>query len=301
MLLVMRIARIFRGLTEHPLNRKAKIKAILGFIRWQFGSRLVLGPVLVDFVNNSKLFVGKGMTGATGNLYNGLHEFEEMGFLLHLLRKDDLFVDIGANIGSYTVLASAALGARTIAFEPIPSTFDWLRRNVAVNGIAERVKLYNMGVGSTRGRLLFTANQDTTNHVVVSSSADAEDNIQVETDTLDHLLGDAVPALVKIDVEGFETEVLSGAHRVLKSRDTHALIMELNGSGTRYGYSDEQLLHKMKEYDFGTYRYDPFERKLVSLEGKSSGTGNTLFVRNIEFVAERLASATPFVVRGQRI
>jgi hypothetical protein len=57
----------------------------------------------------------------TGNLYAGLHEFSEMGFLLHLLRQNDLFVDVGANLGSYTVLASAVCQARNIAFEPVPA------------------------------------------------------------------------------------------------------------------------------------------------------------------------------------
>ena len=45
-----------------------------------------------------------GMTGATGNVYCGLHEFEDMALVLHALRPRDLFVDVGANVGSYTVL-----------------------------------------------------------------------------------------------------------------------------------------------------------------------------------------------------
>lgn len=298
----MGIVSILKGLSAHPLGKQAKYRAISGFIRWQLGCRLVPGPVLVDFVNNSKLLVGRGMTGATGNLYNGLHEFEDMAFLLHFLSNDDLFVDIGANVGSYTVLASSAIGARTMAFEPIPSTFDWLKRNVAVNGVTEHVRLYNMGVGSKKGCLLFTENQDTTNHVVVSNSnEESVGNIKVEVDTLDQFLGVDTPALIKIDVEGFETEVLSGAHRVLGLQSTCAVIMEINGSSVRYGYSDENILQRMMSYGFGTYRYDPFKRKLISLEGKSSGSGNTLFVKNVEFVATRLASTASFVVRGQRI
>jgi len=43
----------------------------------------------------------------------------DMGFLLHFLRKDDLFLDVGANIGSYTVLAGGAVGAKSISFEPV--------------------------------------------------------------------------------------------------------------------------------------------------------------------------------------
>lgn len=60
--------------------------------------------VQFDWIEGARLMVRNGMTGATGNIYCGLHEFTDMSFVLHLLRPDDLFVDVGANIGSYTVL-----------------------------------------------------------------------------------------------------------------------------------------------------------------------------------------------------
>jgi len=297
--LLMGITQILKGIAGHPLNRQARFKAIWKFIRWQIGSRILPGPVLIDFVNDAKLLVARGMTGATGNLYNGLHEFEDMAFLLHFLRKEDVFVDIGANVGSYTVLASGAVGARTISFEPIPLAFIWLKRNVAVNGVAELVKLYNMGVASKRGRLLFAADKDTTNHVILNQSLeDHGDKIQVEVDTLDMLLKGESPTLLKIDTEGFEMEVLSGASGILDSQDTLAVIMEINGSGFRYGHSDAQLLQEMKKYHFQTCRYDPFTRTLLPLNGRASGSGNTLFVKNVELVSERLAGAVPFLVRG---
>jgi hypothetical protein len=97
------------------------------------------------------------MTGATGNIYSGLHEFEDMGFLLHFLRPDDLFVDIGANIGSYTILASAAIGAATIAFEPVPDTHEWLRLNVAINNVDNKVERRREALGwGDDYELLFT-------------------------------------------------------------------------------------------------------------------------------------------------
>ena len=67
----------------------------------QIGSRLVPGPVLVPFVDSCSLFAQAGMTGITQNIYVGLAEFREMAFLLHVLRPDDLFVDVGANIGTW--------------------------------------------------------------------------------------------------------------------------------------------------------------------------------------------------------
>lgn len=129
---------------------------LLRFVKWQIGNRLVLGPVAARFVNDARLFVQKGMTGATGNLYVGLHEFEDMSFVLHGLRPDDLFVDVGANVGSYTVLAGAAVGASCVSFEPIPETLRgthsiceiWMRWR---NGLKRRPPSGWMGVRFKNG------------------------------------------------------------------------------------------------------------------------------------------------------
>ena len=125
-----------RFITSHPLGRRDKWATVLRYLRWQIGSRIAQGPIAVDFINNTRLLVRPGMTGATGNIYCGLHEFEDMAFLLHFLRPSDLFVDIGANIGSYTILASAVIGAHGIAFEPVPQTFQSLIDNIHLNRIA---------------------------------------------------------------------------------------------------------------------------------------------------------------------
>src|SRR5262245_10746432 len=116
---------------KHPFNRGRPLAAVARYIRWQFESRVAAGPLAVAFVDDVKLIVSQGMTGATGNIYCGLHEFEDMGFALHLLRPGDLFVDVGANVGSYSLLA-AATGADVIAFEP-GEAFPLLKRNVEAN------------------------------------------------------------------------------------------------------------------------------------------------------------------------
>lgn len=102
--------RSLRFVWRHPLNAKARLAAVSRVARWQIASRLMAGPIAFPFVNESKLFAVRGMTGATGNYYCGLHELNDMAFVLHLLREDDHFLDVGANIGSYSVLAAAAGG-----------------------------------------------------------------------------------------------------------------------------------------------------------------------------------------------
>jgi hypothetical protein len=105
------------------------------------------------FANDTRLLVCRGMVGATGNLYVGLQEFEEMAFMLHQLRPDDVFVDVGANVGAYTLLAGTA-GARCVAFEPVPATFRALRDNVRLNGLQTRVRVVRSGslTGRSWGR-----------------------------------------------------------------------------------------------------------------------------------------------------
>jgi FkbM family methyltransferase len=83
-----------------------------------------------------------------------------MAFVLHVLRQSDKFIDVGANVGSYTVLAAGAVGSRAFAVEPIPTTFGFLRRNVELNGLGERVRCLQGGLSDRRTTLRFTSELD---------------------------------------------------------------------------------------------------------------------------------------------
>lgn len=118
--------------------------------------------------------------------------------------------------------------------------------------------------------------------------------MEVPVRTLDSVLDGASPALIKMDVEGFETEVLAGAERTLADPDLLAIIMELNGSGSRYGFDEDALHRDLLACGFSTYRYRPFERVLEPLNGARSGGGSTLYVRDAGRLAERVRSAPLF-------
>lgn len=283
----------FRFVLIHPLNRTNKLAALKRYFGWQIGSRLVPGDVLVPFVDKTFLRTRPGMTGATGNIYVGLHEFEDMAFLLHVLRQADLFVDVGANIGSYTILAGGAVGAQCISVEPIKSTFDMLEENITVNRLLGAVRALNIGIGKTKGVLKFTAGLDTVNHVV-SDTEQIANSVEVPVCSLNDLLESQEPILIKIDVEGFETNVIAGADKVLSRTSLLAVIMELNGSGDRYGFNEIELHKKILSFGFKTYTYSPFDRQLVSLNGATSNSGNTLYVKNVDEVAFRLKNAQQY-------
>ena len=282
-----------RFIFNHPVTRNHKWAAFRRFAGWQIESRTFKRPVIYPFIENSRLMVESGMTGATGNIYTGLHEFEDMMFLLHLLRPGDVFADVGANIGSYTILASAVAGAHSISFEPVPSTFLRLKQNVAINQSEDSVVLYNAGVGKEPGVLKFTSGFDTMNHVV-TGDAGAE-TIPVEIVRLDDSLKNKIPTLIKIDTEGFEMSVLEGAASTLARRELMALIVELNGSCHRYGVNEKDIHAFLLNRGFAPVAYNPFERSISHKPGFNPN-GNTLYIKNEDEVKNRLAGSRKFKV-----
>lgn len=285
------LIQIIKFIDQHPLARKHKLRAYCNFLWWQLSQFFSPRTRVVQFVGKTKLVVKKGLTGATGNIYTGLHEFSDMAFLLHLLRKQDLFYDIGANVGSYTVLASGYIGAHSVSFEPIPSTFEWLQKNIETNKIKTSAKAMNIGLGSQKQNLYFTSDYDTVNHVVAETEHQSTTAlIEVKVEDFDSIANkEGMPLLIKIDVEGFETEVLNGMKQALANNHIKAIIIELNGSGERYGF-DEKLIHqKLLDNHFLPYQYDPFKRKLIQLE--HFGSTNTIYIRDLDFVQNRVENA----------
>jgi FkbM family methyltransferase len=293
---IIDLINTIKYITYHPLNRQSQFKAILGFLKWQIGSRLTPGQVVYNWINNSRMIVQPGETGFTLNIYCGLHEFSDMAFVLHTLTKDDLFVDIGANVGAYTVLACAVKGARGFSIEPVPSTYNKLMDNIRLNDLSNRVSVLNMGIADREGNLAFTSNQNCTNHVVAEDES-VSDIINVKVLPLDIVLENESPSVLKIDVEGFETSVLNGADKTLKNKSLHSVIMELDGHGARYGFSDDTLIETMASYGFMIYSYDPFMRVLTKQSRQKTQSGNTLFIRDISIVKDKITSAPPIKIR----
>lgn len=284
------IKQILGFLHRHPLAKRHKLRAYTRFLKWQFSQFLFPREQVVSFLGETKLVARKGLNGITGNIYAGLEDFSDMGFVVHFLIQEDLFADIGANAGSYTVLASGYSGAKTIAFEPVPSTFVWLQKNVELNKLSDYVRTYNIGLSSKRGRISFTSNFGTVNHVVAENELQISDVVTVDVYTLDEIVsGQKLPVLIKIDVEGFETEVLAGMQKTLRSEEVKAIIIELNGSGLRYGYDESAIHHMLGNLNFLPYHYDPFNRSLFKLN--NFGSHNTIYIRDVDFVKDRIHKA----------
>ncbi len=250
--------------------------------------------MIVPWVGDAKFIAGSGETGLTGNVYVGFMEYIDMLFLLHALQPGETFVDVGANIGAYTILASKVVRSRSIAFEPLPGTADRLKDQLQINRIESIADVRNMGVGDAKGALFFANNNDTTNKV--SLEGDAQNTTRVEVSTLDDELRDDARYFFKIDVEGFEYNVLSGASRILSSDSVSAIIIELNGSGEEFGHSNEDIHEKLTTYNFIPVAYEPISRTLTKLDSYNRDGGNTIYVKDMDLISQRCQSAPKRIV-----
>jgi FkbM family methyltransferase len=281
---VLSLGRFF---STHPLSRDEPAKAWMRFLIWQIKSRLQQ-EVVFQWVGGQSLLVRRGMTGATGNIYVGLHEFVDMMLVVHLLREGDLCLDVGANIGSYSVLASGVCRARTWAFEPDPIAAENLKCNVRLNHLENLVRVHECALGTRQGEIAFTVGLDTVNRVAKNGDA----NIRiVRQETLDAIVQNEAPLMMKIDVEGYEDAVLSGASKVLRIPSLKVIEIEAVTPHT------ESLL---MQNGFERAYYDPFTRAL-SATPNGEKSNNSLFVKDLPFVQKRVAEAPAFKILNRLI
>ncbi|RYG18098.1 MAG: FkbM family methyltransferase [Chitinophagaceae bacterium] len=293
------LLRTFRFFNSHPIAKRNKFSAYQRFLWWQLRSRLNENKLfIIPFVDGTRFFAKRRLTGITGSIYTGLQDFEEMSFLLHFLRKEDCFFDVGSNVGAYSILASGVRGSKTLAFEPNSQTFSLLRKNISLNSLDNIVHCENKAVGSKHGKLNFTVDGDTTNHVISEEEVSLP-SIEVPIVPLDDYAAKHQPAIMKIDVEGFETEVICGAQSILDQQNLKVILIELNGSGGRYGFDESEIHKKLQNLCFEPYTYDPFSRSLK--KENTFGQFNTLYIRDVDFVINRIKGSQPFRIWNMTI
>jgi FkbM family methyltransferase len=296
---VRRFANRIRILFLHPLARRSPVLTVIRWMRWNMLVLRGSGSLAFPFVGRTKIRVTTRNIEARAHICLGLAEFEDMGFVLHAVRPGDLFVDVGAYVGGYTLLASGACGAYVIAIEPDPQNRDDLSANVALNGLETMVDVRPVALGADAEMVRMSAG-GSISHVLVGEADPGA--FAVEMDTLDAVVGERTPTFLKIDVEGFERRVLAGGSRTLASTTLLAVLIELNSSGLSYGDADESVHDEMLRYGFHSFRYEPWTRSLVSLNDQiNRAAGNTLYIRDLAAIERRVKESTRHRLHGIRL
>lgn len=204
---------------KHPANQGRRIRAVTRAIKFQLSGRLLHQRTVARLGERSSLWVDLHRQGASKVVYGNPPDYPEMLVWRQALRPGDLFVDVGANVGSYTIWASD-LGAEVIALEPAEDTFALLLENIDLNNY--QVNAIKAAAGATCGRVRFTNGLDTVNRVAADGDAEAT------MVTIDSVIGDRTVAGMKIDVEGFEIEVLRGCEHALSEKRIRLIQLEWN-------------------------------------------------------------------------
>jgi hypothetical protein len=148
--------------------------------------------------------------------------------------------------------------------------------------------------------LRFTSELDTINHA--STDSDIHQNtIDFDVKALDNIRSGAVPTMIKIDLEGYEENVIEGVHNTLFNHFLLAVLLELYGSGRRYGLNESVLHEMMLACGCKSYHYSPLQRKLVSLKRNHNNLGNTLYIRNIDAVKKRVSGSPYYCIHNAGI
>lgn len=176
------------------------------------------------------------------------YDAEAQQFIRKNLKAGDTFMDIGANVGFYTLLSASIVGdkGRVIAIEPNPKTFDKMKKTIERNGLKNILAL-NIGLGRQESEVELYFNSSTGNDSATMVAHGPSESVRVKVLTLDEVAkqhGIDRVAYVKIDVDGFEPEVFAGALGLLKAGKIRALQSEFSDVWLRKNNSSPDSVHR---------------------------------------------------------
>lgn len=239
--------QILRRVWDHPANKSRRVRQIRKAICYQARGRLLRKPTLTLIGDRSLMWARLHEPSSSKPLYFNPPDYYEMLEWRRWLRPGDLFIDIGANVGYYSLWAAES-GARVVAIEPSSQTLWQLRANVSLNDYD--ITVLACAMGATPGVARITTDQGPMNRHTLAG----EEGEEVTMTTLDLVL-DGRSAYVKMDVETAEFAVLMGAHQSLLDKRLQLIQMEWARPGDME--SATRFVEFFRAYDYELFRAGP--------------------------------------------
>ena len=203
-------------------------------------------------------------------------EFEPLQSRLigELLPPAGVFLDIGANIGYFSILASKIVGSQgtVYAFEPVPTTYECLLRNLVLNN-ATNVIAMNDACFSNSGEMKMSCRDDSGKSCLSrGDSHDSDVTVSVTVTTLDRFLETRKLKrvdLIKIDTEGADVEVIVGAKQLIR-KFRPPILLEIDHLD-RFSVEIEDLLAFMNQFNYSTHEErNQYSKDLVCIPNQTS-------------------------------
>jgi FkbM family methyltransferase len=194
-------------------------------------------------------------------IYDGFEKDEAL-FVKQVLKKGDVFIDVGCNVGFFSLPASALVGetGKVICFEPSPDTFLKLEDNININHY-QNIIAVNKGLSGAKGKMDLNVSQngfDAWNSFARSEADKLQAKVSVEVSTLDDELSDVDKnkiSLIKIDVEGWEKFVLLGGEKFFTQYSPAVLIEFTEDNTYAAGYFVQEIYDIFTNWGYKWFRY----------------------------------------------
>ena len=254
--------------------------------------------MVVPLVGNVRHLIKRTWYGSRSNYIFGLFHFSEMGLLLHYIKKDELFIEVGANTGVYSLLASGVNGAQSIAIEPSPQVFDILNDNVRLNNIQNKTRTIKAAIGAKNTHVYINQGSSILDAYVSEKKETGESSpVKANMFSLDEICKNESPAFLLIDVICYAHEVLKGAKKVLSKPSLKIVLIRDVNLNIKNGFNPNVINEVMIGAGFSLYQYDPFSRKFQA--EKFSAQGGYIYIRDMKHVLQRVSNAPVFTVSGK--
>ena len=261
-------------LEVHSLSRKFEdvesgltgLRIDTQFVKHRIGSYLGAGVGLTYLVDQTPVFINTLDYGCSALALNGgRYEESYLNILRSFRRPDGVFLDLGANLGLFSIRMASWLKFGVIyAFEPNKTICELFRRSVFLNGFSDRIVVYNFGASSRDGLVSFVVPDAYSGGGRVVGKSATEDHPSIEVRQLDSVLADLVSFdLAKIDVEGHEFDALVGMRDLIKRSPNAVILFEKLGM---HSGDESHIFSFFSDLDFSIFSIVGSSLKLIDLQ-----------------------------------
>ncbi len=230
----------------------------------------------------------------TPGLVGGYYESTELDIFKAISSKAELIIDVGGNVGLYSVLGAVNMRrkGKVIAFEPINENVQYLQKNILANGVVKKVNIEECAIGDSAGELqMYISKNNVGNHSASRENVvDSVEALTVERNSIDQYLKER-PSLkggidiLKIDIEGYDGFAIDGAMNTILSQKPTLFIEYIPRLLKNCGYEPRKVIDQLFGVYAACYLVDEMNKRIVKIPQDNPdefmskvGNSNLIFV-----------------------
>ncbi len=256
---IHKLIRFMTIIRKDGINKTRKI--VFNYVQWNYYKYFHSRSLILKRIQGNKMYLDLQNPGISKVV--ALHGVREPGhtqLLKEEVKEGMIVIDLGANIGYYTLLAASLVKnkGKVYAFEPDPRNFYLLNKNIKINRYSNIVETYPIAISDTTGKAIFHLSNKTNLNTMLdpdkypSTFPAIKNKIEIKTMSIDDFMYDKGDVnFIRMDIEGFEVEAFNGMMTTLnKSRPPCKILFEVHPQYYTEDHSIRQPLKKIMDIGF---------------------------------------------------